>query len=79
LKVGQHGTASWDDFLRRYNHLKKQWFRPQRGGGGVDPDTGEVVVPLYTKEHLAKMFEFMGVEIPMTLDAEPEFIGGRKD
>lgn len=70
--MSRYGNASMDQFLKRFEDLKQHWFRPKRGGG-IDPDTNEEVVPLYTKAQLAEMFERMGVEIPESRDAKPVF------
>lgn len=72
------GKASGEAFLRRYEELKKHWFRPVRGGGGVDEDTGQVVIPLYDRNQLSQMFEQMGVEVPMTPNDKPTFIQRRE-
>lgn len=74
-----YGTAPGEAFIRRYEELKKHWFKPIRGGGGVDSDTGNVAVPLYDKKQLAEMFEQMGVEIPMTPDAPIRLIGDNSE
>lgn len=71
------GNASAREFVERFEGLKKQYFRSS--GPRYDKDGEEIISALPDRSMVVKMFEHMGVEIPMHPGEPPVLMGTRTD
>lgn len=65
-------TVEYTEFERRYKNLERLWFQATRRE--VDPDTGEELPTTIDRAAIAKMFENMGCDIPVSPGAPIRFI-----
>ena len=64
--------VEYTEFEKRYRSLERKWFESSRRE--VDRDTGEELPTVVDRAALAKMFENMGCDIPISPGAPIRFI-----
>lgn len=66
--------ATYEDMKRRFEHLKKMYFK---SSPKLYDEDGQELPTAIDRSIIVKMFENMGVELPLSPNDEMKFVGHR--